>query len=63
MRLIQTRGIALEAGSYISTGAVTGVHEAHVDDSSRVDFGPWGEIDLTLTALQPEWGRAKLSAG
>jgi len=63
LRLMQMRGIALEAGSRISTGAVTGVHEAHVDDSSRVDFGPWGAIDLTLTALQPGWGRARLSTG
>jgi 2-keto-4-pentenoate hydratase len=63
LRLMQTRGIALEAGSHISTGAVTGVHEAHAADNSRVDFGPWGEIDLTLTALEPGWGRARLSAG
>ncbi|WP_291843428.1 hypothetical protein [Maricaulis sp.] len=55
LRLMQERGIALEAGSHISTGAVTGVHQARVGDHSVVSFGEWGEIALTLSALQPGW--------
>lgn len=63
LRLMQARGIALEAGSRISTGAVTGVHQAYAGDKSRVDFGPWGEIELVLTALKPDWAGVARSSG
>ncbi len=53
LRLMQVRGIALPAGTLISTGAVTGVHQADVGSKSRVSFGADGAFDLVLTALKP----------
>ncbi|OLF71013.1 hypothetical protein AWH62_13180 [Maricaulis sp. W15] len=55
LRLMQERGIALDAGSHISTGAVTGVHQAKVGDTSRVSFGEFGEIELSLSAVRSDW--------
>lgn len=63
LRLMQVREIPLAAGSLISTGAVTGVHQASVGDTSVVEFGPFGRIDLTLSALQPGWLEAGRPAG
>ncbi len=62
LHLMQERGIELPAGSHISTGAVTGVHQAEVGDASQVSFGDHGVIDLTLTALQPGWLEAQDNA-
>ncbi|WP_203291525.1 2-keto-4-pentenoate hydratase [Maricaulis parjimensis] len=53
LRLMQVRGIALPRGSLISTGAVTGVHQAEVGAKSRVSFGADGAFDLELSALSP----------
>lgn len=46
------RGLALNEGVWISTGAVTGVHEAAPGDVSRVDFGAHGVIELSLEAFK-----------
>lgn len=61
LRLMRERGIALPAGSVISTGAVTGVHQASVGSSSRVSFGEYGHIDLVLSAQTPGVVRASAS--
>jgi len=53
LRLMQERGIALPAGTLVSTGAVTGVHQAEVGSKSRVSFGQDGAFDLVLSALAP----------
>tara|TARA_R110000868_G_scaffold101630_2_gene279687 strand:+ start:6278 stop:7096 length:819 start_codon:yes stop_codon:yes gene_type:complete len=53
LHLMRRRGIALKAGQYISTGAVTGVHSAPVGARSRVSFGRHGVIDLELTPALP----------
>ena len=50
LRLMRQRGIALKAGTLISTGAVTGVHDAAVGARSTVSFGEFGAIDLVLSA-------------
>lgn len=63
LRLMQVRRIALPAGSLISTGAVTGVHQAQVGDRALVDFGSCGRIDLSLTRLKPGWLDADRAAG
>lgn len=63
LRLMQERGIALQAGDHISTGAVTGVHQAQVGDSSQVSFGSWGAVDLRLSPLGSEWRDVRLNAG
>lgn len=63
LRLMRERGIALKAGTYISTGAVTGVHEAGVGAASRVGFGDLGHIDLVLTrATSAHAGRGRARA-
>lgn len=52
IELCRARGIALKAGDYVSTGAVTGVHEARVGAHSVADFGPCGQIALRLVAAE-----------
>ena len=44
------RGIAIEAGWWISTGAVTGVHPVKVGQHFEADFGRFGAIDCTIAA-------------
>lgn len=53
LHLMRERGIALKAGTYISTGAVTGVHEAAVGARSCISFGDFGRIDIVLTPAEP----------
>ena len=45
------RGISLPAGSFISTGAVTGVHETITGAKSTADFGEFGEIHIELIGV------------
>lgn len=42
------RGIEVPAGIYISTGAITGIHEAEPGAHARVSFGEHGAFALTL---------------
>lgn len=46
-------GIALPAGTYISTGAITGVHDAECGNRSTLHFGKWGTLELELVAEKP----------
>ncbi len=41
------------AGVLISTGAVTGVHDAEIGSVSRADFGRFGSLDVRLIAAEP----------
>jgi len=45
------RGIPLTAGTWISTGAVTGVHQAGPGAQSHVDFGEYGAFDIVLEPI------------
>jgi len=45
------RGIPLTAGTWVSTGAVTGVHEAGPGARSHVDFGEYGAFDIVLEPI------------
>jgi 2-keto-4-pentenoate hydratase len=47
------RGVALRAGAWVSTGAITGVHEAAPGAKARADFGLLGAIDVVLEAIEP----------
>ncbi len=47
------RGIEMPAGTLISSGAITGVHEAQVGARSVISFGPLGQIELELGVAQP----------
>ena len=44
------RGRPLRAGDYLSTGLITGVHDIRAGESSRIDFGSYGEIRLRAVA-------------
>lgn len=46
-------GIALPPGTLISTGAITGVHEADVGARSKLVFGQFGTIELELVEALP----------
>tara|TARA_R110000787_G_scaffold159823_1_gene273498 strand:+ start:609 stop:1463 length:855 start_codon:yes stop_codon:yes gene_type:complete len=47
------RGIAIQAGWWISTGAVTGVHSVHPGQQVETDFGPLGTLHCTIEAQSP----------
>jgi len=42
------RGYDLPAGTYVSSGAITGVHEAEIGARSRLTFGDLGAVELEL---------------
>jgi 2-keto-4-pentenoate hydratase len=55
--LIETlarRGIALRPGQWISSGAVTGVHEAGPGQRIEARFGEDYQVNCTLVAAEPE---------
>lgn len=43
------RGYDLPAGTLVSSGAITGVHDSSVGALSRLDFGELGVLELELT--------------
>lgn len=47
------RKMELAPGTMISTGAITGIHEAKVGASSTLDFADAGAVQLELVADQP----------
>ncbi len=52
--LLAARGIALEPGQWISSGAVTGVHRAHPGQLVEARFGEGFAIACRLVAAAPE---------
>ncbi len=46
------RGIALPAGTLISTGAATGIHNVRTSSASRVEFGELGGFDVTFEPMR-----------
>lgn len=47
------QGVALPAGSWVSTGMITGVHPVQVGCTARVDFGDLGWFDVAFEAIGP----------
>ncbi len=47
------RGIVLNKGALISTGALTGIHDVTVNSKAEVDFGPFGCFDVQFQAMPP----------
>ncbi|MHA7819858.1 MAG: 2-keto-4-pentenoate hydratase [Erythrobacter sp.] len=43
----------LSAGTLVSTGAITGVHDARAGDRSLLDFGTLGRLELELVPEKP----------
>jgi 2-keto-4-pentenoate hydratase len=54
LELLARRGIAIEAGQWISSGAVTGVHDVKPDERIEARFGAGFQVSCRLTAAQPE---------
>ena len=52
--LMARRGIALRPGQWISSGAVTGVHDVRPGQSVEADFGPGYGVSCLLTAATAE---------
>ena len=52
--LMARRGIALRAGQWISSGAVTGVHRAHPGQTVEARFGESLSVACELVAARPE---------
>jgi 2-keto-4-pentenoate hydratase len=52
--LMSRRGIRLEPGQWISSGAVTGVHDAAAGQRVDVDFSGGYAVSCRLTAARPE---------
>lgn len=47
------RGIDTSGGLWVSTGAVTGVHDIAIGQGACADFGPHGALRCTITAARP----------
>lgn len=47
-------GVTLPVGTYISSGAITGVHESKAGAKSTVDFGPLGTLNIELVSAERE---------
>lgn len=47
------RGFDLPAGTVVSTGAITGVHEVGLASTARVNFGPLGGFDIRFEPRHP----------
>lgn len=48
-----SRGIDVSGGLWVSSGAVTGVHQAVVGQSVNASFGDLGSVSCTLAPAQP----------
>ncbi|KEO87713.1 hypothetical protein EH31_06505 [Erythrobacter longus] len=51
--LATAKGISLPAGTLISTGAITGVHDSACGAHSTLHFGKWGDLSIELVAQEP----------
>ena len=47
------RGITLPAGTFVSTGAITGVHPVQVSSTSSIDYGDFGRFDISYAPIAP----------
>ncbi len=48
------RGRTIQKGSLISTGAVTGVHQSYIGESSILDFGVYGKFLVKLVPAKAQ---------
>ena len=49
--LAALRGLELPAGTLVSTGASTGIHDVEESSQSRLEFGEYGWFDVTFEAM------------
>ena len=51
--LCAKRGLVLEEGTFVSCGAVTGIHDVTTRSKARVDFGAYGAFDVAFESMIP----------
>lgn len=51
---LESRGISPEAGWWISSGAITGVHDVKIGDATKARFEGIGEIATTIAACSSD---------
>jgi len=51
VELFGRRGIVLEKGALVSTGASTGIHDVAITSAARVEFGEFGGFDLRFEPI------------
>ncbi len=54
LTLSEKRGYDLPVGTYVSSGAITGVHEAPVGALSSLQFGDIADVELELVSAVPQ---------
>jgi 2-keto-4-pentenoate hydratase len=57
------RGLPLQAGHYVSTGATTGIHAVRPGDSAQVIFRDIGELQCLAVPAKPSEERARTGSG
>ena len=53
IELCAERGFELPAGTLVSSGAVTGVHDVKMDSIARLEFGQFGSFEVMFEPIQP----------
>ncbi len=53
IELCATRDIELPAGTFVSSGAVTGVHDVKMDSIARLEFGSFGGFEVAFEPIKP----------
>ncbi|MBB3861281.1 2-keto-4-pentenoate hydratase [Novosphingobium hassiacum] len=48
---LSAMGVALKAGTFLSTGAITGVHAVDIGQSCTADFGPHGRLTCKVASV------------
>ncbi len=48
---LRKRGLPIQEGLKVSSGALTGIHDVKVGDRSRVSFAGLGDIDIEIAAM------------
>ena len=51
--LCARRGLVLEEGSFVSCGAVTGIHDVTIQSKATVDFGAFGTFHVDFESMVP----------
>ena len=54
LSLAEAEDLDMTPGMFVSTGAITGVHEAAPGSCAKLDFGRFGSLDLVLATERPE---------
>lgn len=51
--LSANRQLTLSEGTFVSSGAVTGIHEVTVESKAEIDFGSYGAFNVAFESMMP----------